>query len=455
MAKINQLPTELLQKIFSEFLNILTPTAYKVLPLFKVSAEDLATLKAVSRTCRALHRAVEPLVWRHICIEAREFDRPFAGPSVSQLIALIRLWHARPDLAAHVHTIFVSWTALYLGQKLIQNKDFEFLSGLTRDLGLRLPDGWHEAGKSSGILAGIAVLLARNVRVLDLHAHSTYFFDCIPAPDEIPVCFEYLTYVRLNASSPRNPSSIDICPLLRLAPNLTKLEAWPALFDPKDLDWSGITTLMLEGAETSATQVAGVIRSCNKLRDFSFFTKHDPSPSEIMTALSTHTSTLRRLNLYFINLYSDANVAIGSLAAFTGLEELSIPADNIGTRAGCTLRTLPQCLRLLNIEGHPHGHREDIEWLAGHIRAGNLPNLGEVRLPVWECDGDHAGPCRGTYVDEDNGYESGIDEHGSDWEYEDGEEDEACDGGKTVHELRALFRDAGVSCQIGPHLKWS
>ncbi|KAJ0166718.1 hypothetical protein CTA2_6154 [Colletotrichum tanaceti] len=457
MAKITQLPTELLQMIFSEFLTLLAPTTFIVLPRSQMGAEDLATLKAVSRTCRALHRVVEPLVWRHICIDEHELNSPLLGPGDPQLLDLIRLWHTRPDIAAHVHTMSVIWIELNYGPQISRNEDLEFISGIIQDLGLRPPDGWHEIPGCKGILVGIALLLARNVRVLDLYSHNEYFFDSIPAPDETPACFEFLTHVRLNGSSPASRSSIDICPLLRLAPNLAKLEAWPVDFGPQDLDWGRITTLMLQGAATSATRVAQVIRSCRKLRDFSFSTFLGHSPGEIMAALSTHTSTLRRLNLHFVDVYSDAKATIGSLAAFTGLEELCIHADSIGNGAGCTLRTLPPSLRLLNIEGHPHKNRDEFKWLVGHVRAGNLANLGEIWLPVWECDGDHVGLCCNTYVDENNGYESSIDEHGSDGESEDGEEDEAeaCDGGKTVFKLRARFRDEGVVCEISPQIEWS
>ncbi|KAK1984847.1 hypothetical protein LZ30DRAFT_585322, partial [Colletotrichum cereale] len=139
---------------------------------------------------------------------------------------------------------------------------------------------------------------------------------------------------------------------------------------------------------------------------------------------------------------------LGSLAMFTSLEELSVSSGDIGKGANCTLRMLPPSLRHLKIVGYPYECRDDAAWLAGWVRAGGHPGLKEVSLPIWECDSKHRGPCRGKYVDGDHGYESGIDEHGSDREYLSGDEDDACDGGKTVHDLRALFLEAGVSCKI-------
>ncbi|WYZ43709.1 hypothetical protein EsH8_VII_000145 [Colletotrichum jinshuiense] len=236
-------------------------------------------------------------------------------------------------------------------------------------------------------------------------------------------------------------------PLLRLAPNLKALEVWPAHLGHGDLDWSGITTLSLKGSDISEAKIVEVIKSCRGLKEFTFSPDQTTAPNETMTALSTHASTLRKLDLYFGTEYED-ELCLGSLAMFTSLEELSIYSGDMGTGGSCTLQTLPSSLEFLKINGYPNDYNEEFGWLASHIRTGGYPCLKEIWLPAWECDSDHTGPCRGTYVDENHGYESGIDEHGSDWEYLSGDEEEACDGGKTVHDLRALLLEAGVSCKI-------
>ncbi|GKT51538.1 uncharacterized protein ColSpa_11719 [Colletotrichum spaethianum] len=236
-------------------------------------------------------------------------------------------------------------------------------------------------------------------------------------------------------------------PLLRLAPNLTALEVWPAHLGYGNLDWSGITTLSLEDADISEAKMIEVIRSCRGLKEFTFSPDQTTAPNEIMAAVAMHTSTLKKLDLHFHTEYDD-DLWIGSLAMFICLEELSIYPDDMGKSGNCTLETLPSSLQFLKINGYPLDYREEIESLASKIRTGGYPSLKEVCLPVWECDSDHPGPCRGIYVNEDHGYESGIDEHGSDWEYLSGDEEAGCDGGKTVHDLRAIFLEAGVSCTI-------
>ncbi|GJC85433.1 hypothetical protein ColLi_08271 [Colletotrichum liriopes] len=238
-----------------------------------------------------------------------------------------------------------------------------------------------------------------------------------------------------------------MCPLLRLAPNLKALEVWPAHLGHGDLDWSRITTLSLKNADISEAKLAEVIRSCRGLKEFSFSPDQTKAPNETIAALSMHASTLRKLDLHF-QTQCDDDLWVGPLAMFTNLEELSIYSGDMGKRENCTLRTLPLSLKLLKINGYPYGYREEIESLASQIQTGGYPSFKEIWLPVWECDSDHPGPCRGIYVDEDHGYESGIDEHGSDWEYLSGDEEQACDGGKTVHDLRALLIEAGVSCKI-------
>ncbi|KZL83657.1 f-box domain protein [Colletotrichum incanum] len=440
MAKITHLPEELLQKVLAEFMNINRHVAYMVMPLFEVNADDLTTLKAASQTCRALHDVASPLIWKHLCLTRH--DRP-GYPTTPQLIALIRLWHERPQIAAHVHTLFLSGDLLPYGQQLIKDDDVAFISTVLQELGLPVSP-WHETFNNLSFITALLVLMARNARVLDLCVGGD-FFKCMPSPGETFVRLELLTRFRCHPTTGHSIADMD--PLLRLAPNLKALGVWPAHLGYGDLDWSGITTLSLTNADISEAKIVEVIRSCRGLKEFTFSPDQTKAPNEIIAALSMHASTLRKLDLHFQAEYDD-DLWVGSLAMFTSLEELSIYSGDMGKGGNCTLQTLPSSLKLLKINGYPYESCEEIKSLASQIQTGGYPNLKEVRLPVWECDSDHPGPCRGHYVDEDHGYESGIDEHGSDWEYLSGDEEEACDGGKTVHDLRAILLKAGVSCKI-------
>ncbi|KAH0430758.1 F-box domain protein [Colletotrichum camelliae] len=457
MAKLAQLPAELLQKILSNFLNINNHVAYLVLPLFEPNAADLATLKAASRTCRVLRDAVEPLIWRHLCLTQH---RRQGHPTTQQLISLIRLWHERPELAGHVHTLYFSGEELPFGPQVISEEDVAFVSRVLQEFGFQLsqpwvqvpgqtPDAqpWHTAFNNLSFITALIVLMAQNVRTLDLLVFGD-FFKCMPSPGETSARLEHLRRFRCHSTTGESMASMN--PLLRLAPNLKELQVWRArLGHGEDLDWSGFTSLELTDADASEAAIANVIRSCRGLREFTFSPDTGHAPNEAMAALLMHASTLRKLDINFGADGEEDGLRVGSVAAFNNLEDVRLSRHEIGRDSECTLRTLPSSLRVLEICGYPDDCREEIEWLAGAIQAGDYPNLKEVWLQRWECDTDHLGPCRGTYCDEDHPYEEGVDEHGSDWEYDSVEEEEACDGGRTVTELRAILLEAGVSCKIG------
>ncbi|EQB51798.1 hypothetical protein CGLO_08636 [Colletotrichum gloeosporioides Cg-14] len=432
MAKFTQLPVELLQKILSNFLNINHHVAYLVLPLFEPNAADLATLKAASRTCRVLRDAAEPLIWRHLCLTQ---PRRQGHPTTRQLIGLIRLWHNRPELAGHVHTLCFSGDDLPFGPQVIKEDDIEFVSQVLQEFGFQLSQPWvqvpgqtpetqpwHTAFNNLSFITALIVLMARNVRTLDLFVGGD-FFKCMPSPGETSARLELLNRFRYHSTTGESMASMN--PLLRLAPSLKQLQVWRArLGHDEDLDWNGLTSLELLDADASEAAIANIIRSCRGLREFTFSPDKCHEPNETMEALLMH-------------------------ATFTSLEELGISVSEMGWDEECTLHMLPRSLRSLDIHGYPVDDecRHEIEWLAGAVEAGTYPNLKEVWLSSWECDTDHPGPCRGTYVDEDHPFSEGVDEHGSDWEY-DSDEEEGCDGGRTVTELRAILLGAGVSCKI-------
>ncbi|KAI8215244.1 hypothetical protein K4K48_012209 [Colletotrichum sp. SAR 10_66] len=460
MAKLIQLPAELLQKILSNFLNINHHVAYLVLPLFEPNAADLATLKAASRTCRVLRDAAEPLIWRHLCLTQ---PRRQGHPTTRQLIGLIRLWHNRPELAGHVHTLYFSGDDLPFGPQVIDEDDIAFLSQVLQEFGFQLsqpwvqvpgqiPDAqpWHTSFNNLSFITALIVLMARNVRALDLFVGGD-FFKCMPSPGETSARLELLDRFRCHSTTGESMARMN--PLLRLAPNLKKLQVWRArLGHDEDLDWSGFTSLELTDADVSEAAIANVVRSCGGLREFTFSPDTGHAPNETMAALLMHASTLQRLDINFGAEGQEDGLCVGSVAAFASLEELGISAVEMGWDEECTLHMLPKSLRSLEIHGYPRDDecRQEIEWLAGAVEAGTYPNLKEVWLSGWECDTDHPGPCWGTYVDENNPFMEGVDQHGSDWEYDSDEEEDGCDGGRTVTELRAILLEAGISCKIRP-----
>ncbi|KAK1841529.1 F-box domain protein [Colletotrichum chrysophilum] len=460
MTKLTQLPAELLRKILSNLLNINSHVAYLVLPLFQPNAADLATLKAASRTCRVLRDVAEPLIWRHLCLTQ---PRRKGHPTTRQLIGLIRLWHERPELAGHVHTLYLSGDELPFGPQVINEDDIAFVSQVLQEFGFQLShpwfqapghvsnlEPWHKAFNNLSFITALIVLMARNVRALDLFVGGD-FFKCMPSPGETSARLELLSHLRCHSTTGEFMARMN--PLLRLAPSLRKLQVWQArLSHGEDLDWSGFTSLELTGVDASEAAIANVVRSCRGLREFTFSPDTGHAPNETMAALLMHASTLRKLDVNFGAEGQEDGLCVGSVAAFTSLEELGISVWEMGWDEECILHMLPKSLRSLEIDGYPRDDecRQEIEWLAGAVEAGTYPNLKEVWLSGWECDSDHPGPCWGTYVDENNPLREGVDQHGSDWEYDSDEEEDGCDGGRTVTELRAMLLEAGVSCKIRP-----
>lgn len=460
MAKLTQLPAELLQKILSNLLNINHHVAYLVLPLFELNAADFATLKAASRTGRVLRDAAEPLIWRHLCLTQ---PRRQGHPTTRQLIGLIRLWHNRPELAGHVHTLYFSSDDLPFGPQVIDEDDIAFLSQVLQEFGFQLSQPWvqvpgqtpetqpwHTAFNNLSFITALIVLMAQNVRTLDLFVGGD-FFRYMPSPGETSARLELLNRFRCHSTTGESMASMN--PLLRRAPNVEKLQVWRArLGHDEDLDWSGFTSLQLTDVDASEAAIANVVRSCRGLREFTFSPDKGHAPNETMAALLSHASTLRKLDINFGAEGQEDGLCVGSVAAFTSLEELGISVREMGWDEECTLHMLPKSLRSLEIHGYPRDDecRQEIEWLAGAVEAGTYPNLKEVWLSGWECDTDHPGPCWGTYVDENNPFREGVDQHGSDWEYDSDEEEDGCDGGRTVTELQAILLEAGVSCKIRP-----
>ncbi|KAF6807837.1 hypothetical protein CMUS01_14031 [Colletotrichum musicola] len=445
MANMNDLPAEVLREILSK---LLVPAwrhvDCKTLPLFDLEEDAADGLKAAARTSRAFHVAATPLLWRHICLTPMRGS----GPSAAQLVALIRFWRARPDIASYVQTVFLSWERLYQGPAVIADDDVAFVSALFAELSLRVPDHWHYEEKNTGLLAGLAIILARNVRRLDLIVNSSYFFDCLLAPAETAIRLESLKKIQVHMYGAED--GCNLTPLQRLAPKFDKLNITPVHTSHGLVDWSKITRLKLDYWSMHEAHLVRIIESCGELVELGCTASRGAlEPQGIMRALSRHSKSLRKLAIDLGSYKDLGDVSIGPLSMFSKVKKLSISASNAGIGDTCTLQALPENLRALVITEYPsEDEGAEIEWLAEQTGMGKYPDLKQVWLPEWQCDTDHQGPCRGTYVGYDHEFIPDIDLHQPEWgEYD--EDEEGCDGGETVHNLQAAFRDAGISCNIG------
>ncbi|KAF6802863.1 hypothetical protein CSOJ01_11287 [Colletotrichum sojae] len=447
MTNITDLPAEVLREILSKLL--LPPIRHldcKTLPLFDLQEDAADGLKSAARTSRTFHAAATPLLWRHICLTPLRGS----GPSAAQLLALIRFWRARPDIASYVQTVYLSSERLYQGPAVIADENVAFVSTLFAELGLRVPDHWHYEEKNTVLLAGLAILLARNVRKLDMTINSSYFFDCLPAPAEASIRLDSLKEIEVGMIG--GEPDYSLIPLQMLAPKLDKLGITPVHRSHGLVDWSKITCLNLGYYNMHEAHLVSIIESCGELVDFECLAVRGPlEPQGIMTALSRHSNSLRRLVIDLGSL-RDLGMGIGPLSMFSKVEKLAISSANIGSGDACTLQALPESLRALVITDYPkEDEGAEIEWLAEQTGMGKYPNLKQVWLPEWQCDFEHSGPCRGSYVGYDHEFIPGLELNQPEWgDDEDREFDgDGCDGGETVHDLRTAFRDAGVSCNIG------
>ncbi|KAK1593145.1 uncharacterized protein LY79DRAFT_552916 [Colletotrichum navitas] len=409
MATITQLPAELLHKVFAEFFNVRRYTFDLNEPLFKVDDDDLATLAAASQTCRPFHDVASPLVWKHFCLD-RHRRKPY--PTIPQLVALVRLWHERPEIAAHVHTFHLS--PICHSAPITKEDDIAFIASVVQELGLPAPQ-LHEAVNGFHFIAALLVLMARNVRVLSMCTFDNGLFRYMPDPGETSVRLEHLTRFQFQSGpfveGRTNHTISEMKPLLRLAPNLEALEVSSVHLGHGDVDWDGITSLHLRGA--SIDDAVKIIRSCRGLKGF-IFSPYEvfAPPDEILSALSMHASTLRKLNMA---------LQVNSVATFTSLEELSVSASYMGRGEDCILQELPQSLKLLEIHGNPENYPKEMESLLLKIAGRGYPNLVKVWLSAWYCDCDRRGSC---------GRQS------------------PCDGGRGRRDLHELFLLTGVSCEF-------
>lgn len=447
MVKITDLPAEVLREILSKLVVLSNRNVeFRTLPLFDIDEDAADALKAAALTSRAFRDAAMPMLWKHICLTSFRHS----SPSAAQLVALIRFWRARPDIASHVQTVYLSWEKLYQGPAVLADEDVGFVSAVFAEFGLRVPDHWHDEEKNTGLLAGLAILLARNVKALSLVVDSSYFFDCLPAPAETPIRLDLLKEIQVRTVG-AEPVYI-LTPLQRLSPKLDKLWIRPVQTSHGIVDWSKINRLTLQYDNMFEAHLIRIIESCGELVEFDCSAMRGAlDPQDIMRALSRHAKSLRKLGLDLGNM-RDMGVGIGPLSMFTKVETLSISAANIcGSGETSTIQALPEGLRTLVITDYPRDDEAaEIEWLADQVEeAGKHQNLKQVWLPLWECDSDHTGPCRGTFVGYDHEFVSGVDRHVPELaDYYDSD-DEGCDGGETVHDLRATFLDAGMDCKIG------
>ncbi|WDK20351.1 hypothetical protein CGRA01v4_11638 [Colletotrichum graminicola] len=382
MATITQLPAELLHKVFVECFNVRRCPFDLNEPLFKVDDDGLATLVAASQTCRLFHDAILPLLWKNFCLDRHRL-KPY--PTIPQLIALVRLWHERPEIAAYVHTFHLS--PICHGAPITDEDDVAFITSVVRDLGLPAPR-WHEAFNGFHFIAALLLPMARNVRVFSMFAFDTGLFKHMPDPGETSVRLEHLTHFQFQSHG-----------------------------------------------------------SCRGLKGFVFspYEVFAP-PDEILSALSVHAGTLSKLNMA-LRVNSVAMLTsleeLSVSASYMGrgedcvLRELPPSLKLLEIRG--SPENYPEEMESLLVQIASEGYPNLVEvWLPGW----------DCDCDHWgPCGGINVDEEHGTErsVEEGNSHDGGGER---DWGFRFGGGNQPpCDGGRGIRHLRERFLVAGVFCK--------
>ncbi|KAL0932682.1 uncharacterized protein CTRU02_211645 [Colletotrichum truncatum] len=377
MTTLLSLPRELLRCILSEVYRHTEPECFQLMPLFEVYTNSIPTLKSLSQTCRQLHQAVVPFLYRDISLERT------TGPA---LIALLRYFEANPYSASCVRKIYINWNTLDKDAFVYSYDDTEFINGLAKSLGLSLPENWDVYEESTSILAGLVLLKASDVQTVDVKGYPASFYQSIPvrASHRLRSFKEFRSSVRPGDFRPE--PMYDLCRLINLAPHLKVFHANNLLgMNEGDIDWSNITSLNLDDDQFGTKKIIRIIESCKRLEHLEFECG-DESPAPVIVALEKHAESMKLLS--FIS-YGDDPEADGliSLKAFQTLEGLTL--NGLECVPGTILQTIPQSLNHLRIDGDFDHLQEDFQWLASKYLEGSFPNFERLRLePMWTCGHD-------------------------------------------------------------------
>ncbi|WQF90050.1 Putative leucine-rich repeat domain superfamily [Colletotrichum destructivum] len=387
VAKLTDLPVEILQKIFSELIVWASQTNAYLRPAQLMRSDCLRALASLSQTSRFLHHAVEPFLNKHIKLCHRSGTR--------RAIALLRHWHRHPAAAASLRTLTTCGmkTIDDNDPKPLAGEDAAFLDGLLRRYGLQVPDRWLDTTACVSMLIGMVLLHARNIRALDLNDDLKHFTALLPKNVVAAIRFDLLTSLRVRQFDP-TPLE-NILPLLRLAPNLITVD----LYQPEgglgdgEVDWGNIHHLTLRGSLLPVDQLIRIIKACRNLRLFHYESNNVFVDQAVIRALLHHTSTLSSLQLVLggrhtimhenADIYPDA-MALPSVSRFSELRSLCLSERYMGSDSRCVLSSLPSALEKLTVDDDMDALREvgtaGFEALAGRFRNGEYPQLREVTL---------------------------------------------------------------------------
>ncbi|KAF4879880.1 hypothetical protein CGCSCA1_v000822 [Colletotrichum siamense] len=391
--------------------------------LDQIISEVRGSLKRVSCVCRTFRVLCEPRIWSHVSLK---------GSQASSLPALVKYWHLRTEIAAYVLDLNVDWERINRKKEKIKSEDVAELQIIVKSLNLDLPENWHTLTENLSILAGIAILQARNVRQLSITADkkSEYFFKALPFPEETSTRLRNLTDLRFVASQTGTwPVLLDqIFPLMKLAPFIKSFYGINTCGKFEGMDWSRIAKLKL--ARRGVIPVEDTprwIKSCGRLEEFDLWALTDYDDLEdILPALTFHGESLKVLKLD-IGGWGDTAMRLRSFTKLPSLESLKITADELGFGSDCLLRELQPSLKHLKISGYIDGYKEEFVWFAKEVEGGKFPDLRTISFTEWECDGDHENSCRLVNSESWEGGEVG------------------CDMGQTLCDVREMFSALGVT----------
>ncbi|OHE95014.1 hypothetical protein CORC01_09671 [Colletotrichum orchidophilum] len=364
MASLLTLPLEILQQILTGLTNSLPEPASLesfVIPFDPdCTRRNLSTLARLCQTCRYLREIAEPALHRHVYI--RDAD-------VTSLVSLLKCWKARPHCARYTRrlTIKTKLKLRYEGTtsrpQSICIEDVDFVSGIIRNLGLKMRSDWFEHHWNTDVLLELAMIQAQNALCVELlfqRRTGIYRtpFDMIPEPNQTikPIRFDNLR--NLHLEPPDHNSTMDeFKHILDCAPNLQgfRLESWitPQSLVPLP---PNLTTLILPRINLTAFHLNRITSNSVMLRHLELGLDCYPRELNLLTAIAKHRNTLTSLALF-----SHRDILIEKLETFHKLESFTTSVASV--RPGEFLGTLPYSLREFRIlEGDIYGSLQAQPW---------------------------------------------------------------------------------------------
>lgn len=344
MASLLTLPLEILQQILAELAD--NPPEPPSLEYSVPSFNANPTSAILCQTCRSLREIVEPVLHRHIYM---------SSASVKKFISLFKCWIARPHCAQYTRRLTIeAISRRYEGfsrratTRLIDPEDADFVSGIIRDMGLKIRPDWYEHYWNINVLVEVAMLLAQNAECVELlfqHKRGVYRqpFDMIPEPNKTtkPILFNNLRHLHLI--QPGLSTMDEFKSILDCAPNLQGLR----------LDFCGnpmsvftlppnLTSLILRRTNLGARHFQSMTSNLTMLRHLELVLNGFSREAFILEAIAKHRNTLTSLALF-----SDKSLPFAKLKSLHKLESLTTSFETV--QSGDLLGSIPSSLRELRI----------------------------------------------------------------------------------------------------------